>query len=61
MPKLVTPLSDAQVKNAKPKNKPYKLSDGGGLYLEVMPTGSKLWRMKVKQANDEETRLSFGS
>jgi hypothetical protein len=61
MPKLVTPLTDAQVKNAKPKTKPYKLSDGGGLYLEVMPTGSKLWRMKFTRANGKESRLAFGS
>lgn len=61
MPKLVTPLTDAQVKNAKPKAKPYKLSDGYGLYLEVMPTGSKLWRMKFKRASGKESRLAFGS
>jgi hypothetical protein len=61
MPKLVTPLTDIQVKNSKPKDKPYKLSDGGGLYLEVMPTGSKLWRMKFKRANGKESRLAFGS
>lgn len=61
MPKLVTPLTDVQVRNAKPKEKPYKLFDGGGLYLEVMPTGSKLWRMKYRQANGKEGRLSFGS
>jgi len=61
MPKLVTPLTDAQVKNAKPKLKSYKLSDGAGLYLEVMPTGSKLWRMKFKRANGKESRLAFGA
>ncbi len=33
MPKRIIPLSDLQVKNAKPKEKKYKLSDGGGLYL----------------------------
>jgi integrase len=32
--------------NAKPKEKPYKLADSGGLYLLVNPTGSKLWRLK---------------
>lgn len=42
MSKPVQPLTQLQVKNAKPKDKPYKLADGGGLYLEVMPTGSKL-------------------
>lgn len=61
MPKIVPPLTDMQVRNAKPKDKPYKLADGGGLYLEVMPTGSKLWRMKFKQANGNESRLAFGS
>src|SRR5471030_2812035 len=61
MPRLVSPLTDIQVKNAKPKDKPYKLADGGGLYLEVMPTGSKLWRMKFLQASGKESRLSFGS
>lgn len=61
MPKLVTPLTDAQVKNAKLKDKAYKLSDGGGLYLEVMPTGSKLWRFKFKRTNGKESRLAFGA
>ncbi len=35
IPKLVTPLTDMQVTNAKPKDKAYKLFDGGGLYLEA--------------------------
>lgn len=61
MPKLIVPLTDTQIRNAKPTEKPYKLSDGGGLYIEVMPTGSKLWRMKVRQANGKESRLSFGT
>lgn len=61
MPKLATPLSDIQIRNAKPKEKPYKLADGGGMYLEVTPTGSKLWRMKFRQANGSESRLAFGS
>jgi hypothetical protein len=61
MPKIVPPLADKTIKNAKPKEKPYKLTDGGGLYLEVMPTGTKLWRMKFKQANGKESRLAFGA
>ena len=61
MPKIVNPLTDIQIRNAKPKDKPYKLADGGGLYVEVMPVGSKLWRMKFKQANGKESRLSFGN
>jgi hypothetical protein len=41
-------LNDQKCKNSKPKDKPYKLFDGGGLYLEVMPAGGKLWRLKYR-------------
>ena len=41
-------LSDPAVKKAKPEAKPYKMADGGGMYLEVMPTGSKYWRLKYR-------------
>jgi integrase len=37
-------LTDLAIRNAKPKEKPYKLSDGGGLFLWVQPTGRKWWR-----------------
>lgn len=60
MPKIVPPLTETAVRNAKKRDKPYKMADGDGLYLEVMPTGSKLWRMKFKQANGAESRLAFG-
>ncbi|EPK9178241.1 TPA: DUF4102 domain-containing protein, partial [Serratia marcescens] len=52
-------LTARQVDTAKPKEKPYKLSDGGGLYLEVAPNGSRYWRMKYR-INGKEKRLSFG-
>jgi integrase len=61
MPKIVTPLTDIQARTAKPKAGAYKLADGGGLYLEIMPTGRKLWRMKFKQASGKESRLAFGA
>jgi hypothetical protein len=51
MPKLATPLIDIQVKNAKPKDKIYTLADGGGMYLEIAPSGSKIWRMSYRQPN----------
>ncbi|HRX39665.1 MAG TPA: Arm DNA-binding domain-containing protein, partial [Parvularculaceae bacterium] len=53
-------LSDAQARSAKPKDKPYKLADGGGLYLHVMPGGSKLWRLKYRNLGKENV-LSFGA
>lgn len=60
MPKIIPPLTEMQVRNAKPKAKPYKIFDGGGLYLDVAPTGSRIWRLKFRQANGSENRLTFG-
>lgn len=53
-------LSNAAAKGAKPAEKPYKLADGGGLYLEVFPNGSKLWRLKYRRPGGKETRVSLG-
>ena len=52
-------LTFMMVKNAKPKNKPYKLSDGGGLHLYVKPNGSRLWRFRYRFDEKEKT-LSIG-
>jgi integrase len=60
MPKRVLPLTDIQVKNAKPKERDYKLSDGGGLSLLVTTTGSKLWRLKYA-FDGKEKLLAFGT
>ncbi|MCU9103443.1 tyrosine-type recombinase/integrase [Pseudomonas aeruginosa] len=54
------PLTDSAIKTAKPKEKPYKLSDSHGLYLEVTPTGSKLWRLKYRLAGKEK-KLAIGA
>lgn len=61
MPKLAKPLTDTQVRNAKPKAEPYTLPDGGSMYLEVNPSGSKIWRMSYRQANGKTNRLTFGA
>lgn len=53
-------LTDIQVKTTKPKEKDYKLSDGGGMYLLVTATGGKLWRMKYR-FDGKEKLLSFGA
>jgi integrase len=47
------PLTDTKIRNAKPGEKPIKLTDGGGLYLEVRPTGAKLWRYRYRIAGKE--------
>ena len=43
MARTVTPLTASQVRNAKPKEKEYRLYDGNGLQLLIQPTGKKLW------------------
>lgn len=53
------PLTHAQIIQAKPAEKNKKLFDGGGLYLEVTPTGAKYWRLKYRFAG-KENRLSMG-
>lgn len=54
------PLSDTAVRKAKPEAKPYKLSDGGGLFLLVQPSGSKWWRYKYRFGGKEKL-LALGS
>jgi len=46
-------LNARKVEAAKGKEKSYKLSDGGGLYLQVEPNGSRYWRMKYRFAGKE--------
>ena len=53
------PLTDTQVKNLKPREKAFKISDGGRLFLHVSKSGSKLWRMAY-DFNGKENTLSFG-
>jgi hypothetical protein len=53
------PLTHFDIQAAKPRDKAYKLSDGGGLYLLVQPSGSKLWRLKYRH-HGAERLLSFG-
>lgn len=60
-------LSDTKVKNLKPgvkpdgsqTDKPYRVADEKGLYVEVYPNGAKYWRMKYRFAGKEK-RLAFG-
>jgi integrase len=52
-------LTDMKCKQLKPREKSYKVADANGLYLEVMPNGSKYWRMRYYYA-DREKRLAFG-
>lgn len=53
-------LTDTAIRNAKPKEKPYKVTDAQGLYLLVNPRGSKLWRVKYRM-DGVERKLALGS
>ncbi|HFI5326081.1 TPA: tyrosine-type recombinase/integrase [Serratia liquefaciens] len=53
------PLTDVKVRTAKSQDKPYKLTDGGGLYLLVNTNGSRYWRMKYRVMGREKL-LSIG-
>ncbi len=53
-------LTDTAIRNAKPKEKPYKVADSQGLYLLVNPRGSKLWRVKYRM-NGAERKLALGA
>ena len=53
------PLTNTALRNAKAGPNPIRLFDGGGMYLEVSPTGGKWWRLKYRYAGKEK-RLSLG-
>lgn len=53
------PLTDVEVRSAKPGDKPVKLSDGEGMFLYIVPTGGKLWRLKYR-VDGKEKLLSMG-
>ncbi|MBP7308033.1 MAG: tyrosine-type recombinase/integrase [Polaromonas sp.] len=53
-------LTDKGVKNAKPQDKPYKLTDGNGLHLLISPSGAKLWRYRYTYAGKEKL-MSLGA
>lgn len=53
-------LSDIAVRTAKPREKEYKLSDSGGLYLLITPAGGKLWRLKFR-VDGREKKLAIGA
>lgn len=59
MARTTKQLTANEIKNAKPREKEYKLFDGGGLYLSITPKAQKWWRLKYR-FEDKEKRLSLG-
>jgi len=60
MARVTTPLTAKEVKEAKAKDKKYKLSDGRGLSLNILPNGSKVWRLKYR-FNSKEKEYAIGA
>ncbi|RKP58640.1 tyrosine-type recombinase/integrase [Pararobbsia silviterrae] len=60
MPKLATPLNDTRIKALKPKANRYAVSDGGGLVLEVMASGSKIWRYRYSLHGKQQPVVTIG-
>jgi hypothetical protein len=52
-------LTDTQIKKIKTKDKPFKVSDGGGLYLWATPSGGKLWRWSYRHEGKQKV-MTFG-
>ena len=52
-------LTNTAIRSAKPEKKPVRLFDGFGLYLEISPSGGKLWRLKYR-FDGKEKRLALG-
>jgi integrase len=53
-------LTEGRIRSAKPKSGPYKLRDGGGLFLLITPTNARLWRLRYK-VRGRESMLGLGS
>jgi integrase len=53
-------LTDTAIRNAKSRDREYKLSDSGGLYLLITPAGGKLWRLKFR-VDGREKKLAIGA
>jgi integrase len=62
MAKTPTPLTDTEIKNAKPKDKEYSLADGQKLSLRIKPSGAKAWLFTYQRPHTKKrTNLGFGS
>jgi hypothetical protein len=59
MPKTSLPLTDFKIRSLKTRDKPYKVSDGHGLYIFVSKTGEKIWRFDYKYETHKTLTIGF--
>jgi integrase len=60
MPKAAIPLNDKRIKAMKPKAKRYLVADGGGLALEVMTSGARIWRYRYSLHGRQQPLVTIG-
>ncbi|WP_206999810.1 tyrosine-type recombinase/integrase [Trinickia mobilis] len=60
MPKTVVPLNDTRIKALKANAARYRISDGGGLVLEIMTSGSKVWRYRYTLHGERQPMVTIG-
>lgn len=60
MPKVVQPLTDTRIRALRPKAARYPVSDGAGLILEIMPSGSKFWRYRYSLHGKRQSPVTIG-
>jgi integrase len=60
MPKAAAPLSEAQIRAMEPRATRYSVADGNGLVLEVMPTGTKVWRFRYSLDGKRQPLTTIG-
>jgi integrase len=56
---VVMAISEVKLRNLKPKDKAYQESDGGGLFVEVLTSGGKIWRLRYRLA-DKQEKVTLG-
>jgi len=61
MPRQATPLTDTKIKSLKAKSARYRVSDSGGLTLEIMPSGTKAWRYRYQLYGVRQPTLTIGN
>jgi hypothetical protein len=61
MARPATPLTEEAIRKAKPREKAYRMYDGGGLHLFISPSGGKYWRVKFRKLDGKEAVRSVGS
>jgi integrase len=60
MPKAAIPLNDKRIKAMKPKARRYLVADGGGLVLEIMASGTKIWRYRFSLHGKQQPLVTIG-